>query len=87
MSVRMTDIIASTRRSPGNLFSRHDRPSFIGEEFVVDLFIVHRFDDTDADRMMNHQARKQVAINKNSAAVVDDVEKDIAGIMGVERNQ
>src|SRR5689334_3585412 len=37
-----------------------------GKIFVVDLFIVHRFDGAHPDRMMDHQARQKVAIDQNN---------------------
>src|SRR5260370_4299242 len=49
----------------GNLFHTHDRTSFLGEIVVVDLFIMHRFDNAHADRMKDHQPREQVAIDQN----------------------
>jgi hypothetical protein len=52
--------------SARNPFRGHDRLSFVGKEFIVYLFIVHRFNDADADRMMNHQPCQQVAINQNN---------------------
>ena len=44
--------------------------SFIGKEFVVYLFIVHRLDNADADRMMDHQPCQQVAVNQNNLIFV-----------------
>src|SRR5258708_20443188 len=49
----------------GNLFHTHDRTSFLGEIVVVNLFIMHRFDNAPADRMKDHQPREFVAIYQN----------------------
>jgi hypothetical protein len=37
--------------------------SFVGKELVVEFFVVHRFDNADTDRMVDHQSRKQVAVD------------------------
>jgi hypothetical protein len=52
------------------VFSRIYWVSFIGKEFVVYLFIVHRLDNADADRMMDHQPCQQVAVNQNNLIFV-----------------
>lgn len=47
-------------------FAGHDSQlSFLREIVVVNLFIVHGFDNAHADRMKDHQPREFVAIDQN----------------------